>query len=143
MVVRLPVRNLLKLAGIGEPRGVHGDAEQHEDEGGQQTAHTSEPERLEIETSRCVVFREEEAGDEEAADDEECIDAKEAATGPGHAGVVGDDGRDGEAAQAIDRREVGDAARVGWGHASWGLPAGGIGGNRDSQLRESDSKFKV
>ncbi len=102
--------NPSQLERAGEGGGVEGDAEEHEEERREKAPGAAAPKGDESDASVSSPLGEKEAGNEEAAEDEEGVDAEEAAAGPGHVGVVGENSGDGQRADAIERRLIGEAA---------------------------------
>ncbi len=81
----------------------------HEDdvEGGQQPPGASHPECLEVYAAPLAPLGEQQRGDEVAADDEEDLDAQESSRKKGGAAMVEEHGDNGQGAQPVQARHVG------------------------------------
>ena len=82
------------------------------EEGGQKPASAPAPEGDQVDAAvAAAALGQQQRGDEVAADDEEDVDADESAAEQADLSVVEENGSDGECAQAIDRRNVGQESR--------------------------------
>ena len=97
----------------GEDRGEGQRREHDDDEGGEEAPRAPQPEAAQVDPVSRLPLDEQQRCDEVAAEDEKEVDAEEATRQPVDAGVVEEDGRDRDRAQAVQARAVGDMRCVG------------------------------
>ncbi len=106
---------VLALHGVGHEHPEHQGEGETGQRGRHEAAEAAAPEGPEVDAVAAGLLGQQQGGDEEARQREEGRDAEVAADHPAEPAVEEQDARDGHAAQAVERGEVGEAGRIGSG----------------------------